>query len=406
MKILQVSGRAILDSRKEKTILISVKTNIGSFSASSPTGKSTGKYEAKPYKKSLEGDIKKVKEFSDYFSEEEFVCFDDLEKIEEVLDRQVGANTMFALESAVLKAIAKEKGKEVWEIVYSSHDLPAKARTPKLPYLVGNVIGGGKHSSSAPKGVPPSTKKKDLSEGGKPDFQEFLLISKNWNLLKKAKTEAEELLKKFDENFRSKKNDENAWMTSLNEKIVLDILYRLKKKFKIQIGLDIAASSFNKRKKYHYLNPKLDRDCDEQFGYLSNLIKNYGIFYIEDGFGEDEFDDFAKLLRKFKNRLIVGDDLTTTNLKRLNKAIEKKSISAIIVKPNQIGSLLEVREVCKLARKNKIKIVFSHRSGETEESILADLGFGFGADYFKCGIDGKEREAKMERLIDIRKSIL
>jgi len=205
-------------------------------------------------------------------------------------------------------------------------------------------------------------------------------------------------LKKFEDKFKSKQNDENAWMTSLNEKIVLDILYRLKKKFKIQIGLDIAASSFYKRKKYHYLNPKLDRDGEEQLGYVFNLVKNYDIFYIEDGFGEDEFENFAKLLKKFPNRLIVGDDLTTTNLKRLEKAIEKKSISGIIVKPNQIGSLIEVKKVCELAKKNKIKIVFSHRSGETEEDILADLAFGFGADFFKCGIDGRERGAKLERL--------
>ena len=374
MKINSVSGRAILDSRKEKTILVSISTDVGSFSASAPTGKSTGKHEAKTYRKNLEGDIKKLKDFSDYFSEEEFTCFDCLEKVEETLDRQIGGNTMFALESAVLKAIASEKGKEVWELI--------NPKAKRHPFLLGNVIGGGKHSSSE----------------RKPDFQEFLLISKSLEKLKRAKVEAEELLKKFDDKFKSKKNDENAWMTSLNEKIVLDIMYRLKNKFKIQIGLDIAASSYYKRKKYHSLNPKLDRDAEEQLGYVSNLVKNYEILYIEDGFGEDEFEDFAKLLKKFPNRLIVGDDLTTTNLKRLEKAIDKKSISGIIVKPNQIGSLVEVKKVCELARENKIKIVFSHRSGETEESILADLAFGFGADYFKCGIDGKEREAKLERL--------
>ena len=385
MKISSVSGRAILDSRKEKTILVSIKTNVGSFSASAPTGKSTGKHEAKTYKKSLEGDIKKLKDFSDYFSEEEFTCFDCLEKVEETLDRQIGGNTMIAFEYAVLKAIANEKGKEVWEIVRSSHDPLTKVRRPKPPFLLGNVIGGGKHSSSE----------------RKPDFQEFLLVSKSWEKLKRAKVDAGELLKKFDDKFKSKKNDENAWMTSLNEKIVLDVMYRLKNKYKIQIGLDIAASSYYKRKKYHSLNPKLDRDGEEQLGYVSNLVKNYEILYVEDGFGEDEFEDFAKLLKKFPNRLIVGDDLTTTNLKRLEKAIEKKSISGIIVKPNQIGSLIEVKKVCELARENKIKIVFSHRSGETEENILADLAFGFGADYFKCGIDGKEREAKLSRLGEI-----
>ena len=109
-------------------------------------------------------------------------------------------------------------------------------------------------------------------------------------------------------------------------------------------------------------------------------------------------------MKKFPDRLIVGDDLTTTNLKRLQKSIEMKSIDGVIVKPNQIGSLIEVSEVCKLAKKNNIKIIFSHRSGETEENILADLAFGFQADFLKCGITGLERESKIKRLIEIEKS--
>jgi len=397
MKINSVSAAVVLDSRKEKTIIVSIKTNVGSFSASSPSGKSTGKHEVKSYKKSLDGDIKKIKEFSDYFSEEEFTCFDCLEKIEDVVKGHVGANTMFALESAVLKAIAHEKKKEVWQLI--------NPEAKKSPRLVGNVIEGGKHSQTAPLGVYPKGHKPQSTEcwGKKPDFQEFLLIAKDWNKLKKAKQEAEIILKKLDENFEAKKTDENAWMTSLNEKIVLDILYKLKEKFKLEIGLDIAASSFYKRKKYHYLNPKLDREENEQFDYISNLIKNYGIFYVEDAFNEEDFESFSKLLKKFPDRLIVGDDLTTTNLKRLEKALEKKSINSIIVKPNQIGSLLEVKKVCELAKKHNIKIVFSHRSGETEEDILADLCFGFEADFFKCGIDGKEREAKLKRLVEIEK---
>jgi enolase len=135
------------------------------------------------------------------------------------------------------------------------------------------------------------------------------------------------------------------------------------------------------------------------------LIKNLGVFYIEDPFGEEDFESFSKLLKKFPDSLIVGDDLITTSLKRLEKAIKMKSVNAIIVKPNQIGSLIEVKGVCELAKKNNIKLVFSHRSGETEENILADLAFGFGADFFKAGITGKEREAKIARLVEIEKAI-
>ncbi len=391
--IKKVGAKSIPDSRNEKTILVTIKTNNGTFSASAPTGKSTGKHEAKTYKKSLEDDIKVVKKFSDYFSNENIEEFDDLRRIEDITDGHLGGNTVFALESATLKALAKEKKKEVWELIKdSSHDSFAKAKEPKFPRLVGNCIGGGKHSS----------------QDKKPDFQEFLLIpdkksvKENFELNKRIKNSAEIPLKKEDKDFQSKTNDENAWMTSLNEKEVLEIL----KEFKVPLGLDVASSSFFKRKKYQYQNPMLKRDKDEQLKYLSNLISNFGLFYIEDPFDEDDFETFAELLKKFPDSLIVGDDLITTNYKRLKKAIEMKSINSLIVKPNQIGSLMEVKKVCELAKKNNIKTVFSHRSGETEEDILADLAFGFGADFLKCGITGKEREIKLKRLMEIERSLI
>ena len=149
----------------------------------------------------------------------------------------------------------------------------------------------------------------------------------------------------------------------------------------------------------------MKRNKKEQLTYVSNLISNFNLFYIEDPFEEEDFESFSELLKKFPNSLIVGDDLVTTSYKRLEKAIKMKSINALIVKPNQIGSLIEVKKVCELAKKNNIKIIFSHRSGETEESILADLAFGFGADFLKCGITGKGREIKIKRLIEIEKSL-
>jgi len=381
--IKSVAARAISDSRKEKTILVSIKTNAGIFSASAPNGKSRGKHEAQPYKKDLQSDIKTLKQFSNYFSEDEIEKFDDLRRIEDIVDRHVGANTLFALESAVLKALAKEKKKEVWQLI--------NPQAKRLPRLVGNCVGGGKHSS----------------QGKKPDFQEFLLIPKtnsikeSFNEMKKIKAEAFYSLKDRDEKFQGKKNDEDAWQTSLNEKEVFDIL----REFNVPLGVDVAASSFYGRKKYLYQNPLLSRDADEQFNYIANLIKNFNLFYIEDPFDEDEFNGSSALLKKFPDSLIVGDDLTVTSLKRLEKAIEEKSINAIIIKPNQNGSLLEVRDVCELAKKRGIKLVFSHRSGETTENILADLAFGFQADFFKCGITGKEREAKIKRLIEIERKL-
>ncbi|MDD5699791.1 MAG: hypothetical protein PHH00_01195 [Candidatus Nanoarchaeia archaeon] len=382
--VKSVSAKEVSDSRGDKTILVSIKTNAGEFSASAPMGKSRGKHEAIPYKKTLSDDIKKIKEFSEYFSREIVDKFDDLERIEDIVDGNVGANTAFALESAILKALAKEQKKEIWELINPD--------AKHFPRLVGNCIGGGAHSKTS---------------GKKPDFQEFLLIPETrdveeaFNIMKKAKEEAGQMLKRADDNFAGKKNDENAWITSLTDKDVLDLLGKLN----IPLGIDAASSTFFKRKKYLYNNPIFKRIDEEQFYYISNIIDNSGLLYVEDPFDEEDFKSFSRLRKKFPDKLIVGDDLTTTNYKRLNEAIKSRSINAIIVKPNQVGFLSEVKRVCKLAKDNNVRIVFSHRSGETEEDILADLAFGFGADFFKCGITGKEREVKIKRLIEIQKSL-
>ncbi len=388
--IKEVSAKKIKDSRGDDTIEIKITTDKGkSFSASSPQGKSTGKHEVKLYKKNIEEDIKTIKKISDYFSEEIIENFDDLKRIEDIAKGNLGGNSILALEYSVLKALADKKKKQVWELVYESN----KNKTKNFPRLVGNCVGGGSHSEEL--------------NGKKPDFQEFLLIPKSKNVkksheeIKKAKEKIKFYLKEKDKKFKETKNDENAWMTSLNEKEVLEIL----NKTEIPCGLDIAASGFYKRKKYLYNNPMLKRTDEEQLGYLDNIIKNFNIFYVEDPFDEEDFENFAKLLGKHPNSLVVGDDLTVTNSKRLKKAIEKKSINALIVKPNQCGSLLEVKEVCRIAKENKIKTIFSHRSGETEETALADLAFGFQADFFKCGTEGDARIKKIERLVEIEKSL-
>lgn len=381
--IKEVSAKKIKDSRGENTILILIETNVGKFSSSSPSGKSKGKNEVKSYKKDIEGDIKAINSLKEYFTKEVLENFGDLRRIEDIVEGHVGANTLFALESAILKAMAKKQKKEIWELI--------NPNSKKLPRLVGNCVGGGLHTLN----------------NKKPDFQEFLLIpnkgsvKENYEENIKLKELVKNILKKKDSTFEERKNDENAWITSLNEKEICDIFNELN----VDFGIDVASSSFCKRKKYSYSNPALKRTPEEQIAYLSNLIKNYKIIYMEDPMDEEDFDGFSDILKKNKGCFIVGDDLIVTNHKRLEKAIKKKSVNAIIVKPNQCGSLLEVEKVCKIAKENNIKIVFSHRSGETEETILADLAFGFEADFFKCGIDGKVRILKIERLIEIEKNI-
>jgi enolase len=386
MIIKEVFAKIIKDSRKDLTIEVTINTNIGTFKASSPNGKSKGRYEVKSYKKSIEEDIKSLAGLSDYFSQEYIEKFSDLRRIEDIVKGHIGGNTQLAFEYAVLKAMAKEQKKEIWQIINS--------KAKKIPRLVGNTIGGGLHS--------------DLIGGKRPDFQEFLIIPKpnsmieSFEIAKKIKKFAAGELKLKDSKFNSNKNDENAWMTSLNEKEILEIL----KKTGAPSGLDIASSGFCRRKKYCYENPMLKRTPEEQLMYISNLAKNFKLIYIEDPFDEDDFESHAKLLKIIgKHCMVVGDDLTVTNYKRLEKAIQMKAVNALIMKPNQNGSLIDLARVVELAKKNNIKMIFSHRSGETMEDILADVAFGFGADFIKCGITGDVREAKIKRMIEIEKSL-
>mgnify|MGYP001581026330 CR=1 FL=1 len=382
MIIKGVSAKQILDTRGEKTISVSINTNVGNFSASAPNGKSRGKFEAKPYKNSISGDIKTLKKIFNYFEEIEFEDFDDLQEIEEICEKQIGANTLFALESCVLKALAKEQGKEIFQLINSKS-------TISIPELVQNVIGGGKHSSS----------------GKKPDFQEFLIISDDYDKNKQVYRELKDILKRKDEHFSGEKNDENAWQSSLNEKQILDMLAGLRDKYKFQLGVDIAASTFYSRKKYNYKNPLLTRTKEEQQEYIKSLINNTSLFYIEDPFDQEDFDSFSELRKSFPGSLIVGDDLIVTNPERLKRAIELGSVNSIIVKPNQIGSLLKVKEVVEICKEHRIKTIFSHRSGETSENILADLAVGFEADYIKCGIQGKGRDEKIKRILEIKEML-
>ena len=136
-------------------------------------------------------------------------------------------------------------------------------------------------------------------------------------------------------------------------------------------------------------------------------MKKFGIFYVEDGMHENDFGGFKEVLNNVsKKTLIVGDDLTTTNLKRVRRAVGGKTINAMIIKPNQIGSILEVKKVVELCKRNDVKMIFSHRSGETMDDILADYCVGFGGQFIKCGIFGRERLIKLKRIMDIERTLL
>ena len=393
MKIYNIKASSIENSRGEKTIQIIIKTNYGTFKTSAPSGKSKGRYEIPAYTKSLQAEIN----FLNNLRLSEILCFRDLLKVEKICSGKLGANSLFALEASLLKALAKKQGKELWKYLGGKHK--------KLPRPVGNAIGGGLHS----KGV----------DGKKPDFQEFLFIpsAKTFKQCVKINYKAYKFAKKYLKS--SERNDEGAWETSKTDKEVLEIMNQVKEKIwnkykeKVVIGIDVAGSSFFKGSKYYYKNPVRELNRKEQIEHIKALINQYNIYYIEDPLNEDDFSGFKELNKsRFLGKdggkkwgFIVGDDLTVTNPIRLKKAIKTKSIRMVIIKPNQVGSLVKTREVIQLAHKYKIKTIMSHRSGETEDNTIADLAVAWGCDFIKTGIYGREREAKLKRMMEIEKSL-
>ena len=403
MFIQEVKPRLIKNSRGEKTIEIELRTLKGRFISSAPSGKSKGMHEKRDYnERGIGYSLKLVKKLGEKLKHQNFILrsFIDLKKFEIVLHKfesdfgLLGANVTFALESVFLKAAAYEKGKELWEFIYDSFF--KDRRKIKMPMPVGNCIGGGLHSHS----------------NKKPDFQEFLLIaeekkfSKAVTKLVHAYHYLEHLLKKKQKKWRVKKNDENALQTSLTNEEVLDLMKIAARKYKLKSGLDVAASSFFKDGYYKYKNKKLTRDKREQVDYIEHLVKKYKIFYIEDGIHEEDYGGFLELNKTLgEDSMIVGDDLSVTNLHRLQRAVHSKAINAVIIKPNQNGYLIDVAKVIVFCKKNNIKIIISHRSGETMDNALADLAIGFQADFIKTGISGKERLVKLKRLMEIEKGL-
>jgi len=389
--MIKVDARVILDSRKEKTIEVSCKNDLGIFSASAPSGKSKGKFEKPAYINSVEQDIETIKNFSEKISELKMDKFADLLRLEDLIKGKIGANSLYALEISLLKAIAPEQGKELWQVINEKASL--------FPKPLGNCIGGGLHS-----------------KGKKPDFQEFLVMPRagkfadNVFLMNKAWKIAGEILD--SRNAKSGLNDENAWQTSLSNEEVMQIMDNLRfnleeeSEEKIGVGVDMASSTFYVKagKFYHFENMAQLLQKDEQIAYLSRLIENFNIDYVEDPLQEDDFLGFNELNIRNKECLVCGDDLIVSQVERLKEAIKNKSVNCIIVKPNQSGSLIETVKLVNLARKNKIKTVFSHRSGETLDYALADLAFALQTDFIKTGIKGREREIKLNRMIQIERS--
>jgi enolase len=398
MIIKKVKAKKIKNSRGEDTIKVIIKSDIGKGEGSAPSGMSKGKHEVMAFpEEGVEFCVKFINnELKDKLIDLEIKTFEDLKKIEDLIDKKkYGGNTVLAVEYAIIHASGM-----AWKFI--------NEKSNQVPRPVGNVIGGGAH-----------TRDKKA-----PDFQEFLALSLKCDDFGEAVSANFKLhdlvrkkLKEVDSEFNRETSDEGAWIADITNTTALDILYEKTKEvseefgFIINLGLDIAASNFYKDGKYHYKNHSDDvknkvLSSDEQIEFIGSLIEKYELKYVEDPLDEEDFEGFAKLREKYGSTcLIVGDDLITTNSERLEKAIKEKSVNAVIIKPNQIGGLIETKKVIDKAKENKIFCIISHRSGETKDVTISHLTVAFNIPLIKAGIYGSEREVKLKEVKKIEGQI-
>ena len=378
MIIKEVLAKKIATSNGDETIEITINKK---FTASTPLGTSTGKHEVHPFPSlGIDFCIKYINSLKDLIGME-FNSFEDLKELEKYSSVLKG-NSLLALQSAVLKAVSGNK-------IYSFLNPNAE----KMPIPLGNVIGGGAHFN-----------------GKASDFQEFLLMpsSKSFS----ENTFANEYIHKQigREYFNAKKTIEGAYALNFNNIKILDILKKHIQKtekelgFRINIGIDAASTSLFKNGKYIYNNfsysvQKKALTKKEQINLMNRLVSDYNICYIEDPLHENDFNGFKEI----KANLVCGDDLICTKIERLKSAVGK--INAVIIKPNQIGSLIKTKEIVDFAKENKITTVISHRSRETNDAMISQLAVAWEIPYIKLGIFGRERTAKIKELESIEKEI-
>ncbi|MCK5333952.1 MAG: hypothetical protein KAJ24_05535, partial [Candidatus Aenigmarchaeota archaeon] len=270
-----------------------------------------------------------------------------------------------------------------YNCIWNSKPLPKKL---VFPYPLGNVFGGGAHGGSI-----------DIQEvlicplGAKTFPEAIDVMSKVYHLLKKK------LIK--DNVFRGT-NDEGALTGDVEFPTLMDYLFKTTSANGCRIGLDMAASGFWDGKKYVYKQEGVSRTPKEQIEYVVDIAEKYNLFYIEDPLHEEDFEGFAELKSRLKKVLIVGDDLTVTNTARLATAIKSHSISSMIVKPNQVGSVTHALESTALCKKCGIVPVISHRSAETTDVTIARMALDAEIPLVKFGV-ADMRVAKLNKLLRI-----
>jgi len=414
-KIKEIKARQIFDSRGNPTVEADVITSNGiKGTASVPSGASTGKYEAVELR-----DNNKEK----YLGKSVFNAVSNVNKLiskkligysvfdQNIIDQlmidldgtenksKIGANAILAVSLAVSKAAASEKGISLYKYLGSN------SNPCVLPVPLINIINAGSHSDS------PIA------------FQEFMIVPVGAKSFSHALQIGSEVFHNLkinlkDRNLSISVGDEGGFAPKLNGiedvlNIIIDSIkdagYKIKED--VMIALDCAASEFYSNGVYDYSifegkNAK-KLNSDQQVEYLISLCEKFPIISIEDGMDEDDWDGWKRLTEKIGKKVqLVGDDLFVTNIKRLQKGITEKSGNSILIKLNQIGTLSETIESIKLASENNFTSVISHRSGETEDSTIADLSVAFNTGQIKAGsMSRSDRMAKYNQLLRIEEEL-
>lgn len=361
----------VYNAVKEKTIKVSIKTEKGVFSACAPSGTSAGEYEAK--RLDVKTIVKNFPETKKNFIGKNENAVDKI--IESIGIDKLGANLSIALSIAAIRALSKNNA-------YQFFNKKAHA----FPFPLGNVIGGGAHK-------------------GYTSEQEFLVLPVKAKSIKEAVKTNQSIWNDVGKLIKSKgifmgNNFEGAWMCKLNDLETLDMLSRITENYGARIGIDFASSQFYKGGKYCYINPEKKLSPEEQLEFVLGLIRTYRLVYVEDPFHENDFEHFSELTKKV-DCLVTGDDLFVTQSQRLKLGVKKKAGNAIIIKPDQVGLVSKALETIKIAKKANYKTVVSHRSRDTTDSFIADFALGTSSPVIKCGIHGKERTSKLNRLIEL-----
>lgn len=409
-KITDIKAREILDSRGNPTVETKVELEDDFFGISSvPAGASKGKYEAlmlldnDPKRFNGLGVLKAVDHVNNIIKPKllGFEARDQLniDKTLILLDAtenksNLGANAVLSVSQATCKAAAQAEKVPVYEHV--SHLYGLKKESLKIPIPIFNLINGGEHGA------------------GNLDFQEFHIIPSSQKTYSQSLQMGEEIYQSVKKvlirhGAIHSVGDEGGFAPNLFTNLdALEILTESMKestylfKTDVFLGLDVAASSFYKEGRYKIRDKTTPLATSDLAEFYTDLASQYPLAVLEDPFAEDDWEGWQTISSLLPDTVIVGDDLLATNKKRVTEAIKKKACRAILVKPNQIGTVAETIEVIKMCREVDWKIIVSHRSGETNDDFIADFAVGINADYTKFGAPARgERVAKYNRLLAI-----